>query len=129
MRRLRRPVTSAMALPAIRRRSPLRGTRSRKRADRQTQSGQGATQPRKPVPAKQVASLGTDLGVALKAWRKGRSAVEKVPAFRIMSDAVMSSIIAAEPRSLEALRSCKGMGAVTVGKYGEEILRIVRTAV
>ena len=87
-------------------------------------------QKRKKPNTRQNASAIADLKLlhALKQWRLSRARENKVPTFVIFHDSVLAEISAAKPRTLEALYGIKGIGENKLGRYGEEILRVVAKA-
>ena len=68
------------------------------------------------------------IDAALRAWRKAEATKKSVPAFRIMSDKVLSSIAASRPENETALVAIHGVGPSLVTKHGVRILEIVRDA-
>ena len=68
------------------------------------------------------------IDAALRAWRKAEATKKRVPAFRIMSDKVLSSIAASRPENETALLAVHGVGPSLVTKHGVRILEIVRDA-
>jgi len=68
------------------------------------------------------------LDAALRAWRKGEAKKKRVPAFRIMTDKVLSGIATARPTNESALLAVPGVGPSLVAKHGTRILRVVRDA-
>src|SRR5665213_770230 len=88
----------------------------------------------KPVPlsrpvktAPQVAgpSKAEDL---LRAWRLAQARRQAIPAFRIMSDKVLSAIAANRPRTAAELLAIPGIGIGSVEKYGAQIYKILNEA-
>ncbi len=68
------------------------------------------------------------IDAALRAWRKAEATKRSVPAFRIMSDKVLSGIAASRPENETALLAVHGVGSSLVTKHGVRILEIVRDA-
>ena len=62
---------------------------------------------------------------ALKGWRMERARADKVPAFVIFHDSVLTDISLARPRTLEALFGIKGIGENKLARFGAEILCVV----
>ena len=62
---------------------------------------------------------------SLREWRLSEARKRQVPAFRIFSDRVLTSIISQCPRTAHELLAISGIGIATVEKYGEQIYRIV----
>ena len=62
---------------------------------------------------------------ALQRWRRDRARTDAVPAYVVAHDATLFAIAEARPQSITALSRVKGMGAVKLERYGEEILAIV----
>lgn len=90
------------------------------------------TTPRKPNRKKKTSSSTPQLEApphvvaALRNWRLGEARQNKVPAFTILSDRVLTAIAASLPRDLAQLESIHGMGPKLVAKHGEEILRVTQ---
>ncbi|PIN68601.1 hypothetical protein COV93_08805, partial [Candidatus Woesearchaeota archaeon CG11_big_fil_rev_8_21_14_0_20_43_8] len=63
----------------------------------------------------------------LKDWRWAVSENYGVPAFMILHDKALIEISQQMPSTLRDLESISGIGATTIMKYGEEILRIVNS--
>ena len=62
----------------------------------------------------------------MKAWRAAEAKKAGVPAFRIFSDRVLDSIIAARPANVSELLGIGGVGPRLIEKYGAQILRVLR---
>jgi DNA topoisomerase-3 len=65
---------------------------------------------------------------ALREWRLEEARRKRVPAFRIMTDRVLTAIAEAEPSSVEELLAVHGFGVKGAEKYGGQILRVIRLA-
>ncbi len=61
----------------------------------------------------------------LRAWRLGLAKRQGVPAFRIMTDKVLTAIAANRPKTASELLAIPGMGIGSVEKYGAQIYRIL----
>jgi len=61
---------------------------------------------------------------ALRAWRKERAAVEKVPAYCVFTDATLTALAEMRPVDVGGLVAVPGIGSVKVGKYGDEVLAL-----
>jgi len=66
---------------------------------------------------------------ALRTWRSERSRRDGVPAYIVLSNATLTAIAAAQPRSLAMLRRVDGIGPVKLDLYGEEILALLEGVV
>jgi superfamily II DNA helicase RecQ len=64
----------------------------------------------------------------LRAWRLSLAKRQGVPAFRIMSDKVLSAIATNRPKTAAELLAIPGMGIGSVEKYGAQIYRILNDA-
>jgi DNA topoisomerase-3 len=64
----------------------------------------------------------------LKAWRLKKARRSHVPAFRILSDRVVTAIAINRPTNDTALLEISGFGPRLLEKYGSDILAIVRRA-
>lgn len=63
---------------------------------------------------------------ALRAWRKDRAARDGQPAFVVFSDRTMAALAARRPTSQEELLAVPGLGPAKVGRYGDELLAVLR---
>lgn len=68
------------------------------------------------------------LEAALKAWRVSEAKSKSVPAFRILTDKSLQAIVDTLPGSEAELLEVPGVGPRIVEKYGERILRVLRTS-
>ncbi|GGD74049.1 DNA helicase RecQ [Paenibacillus nasutitermitis] len=72
------------------------------------------------------AAVNTPLFEALRDWRKTTAAREHVPPFMLFFDAALREIADRQPVTTEQLLSVKGVGAAKAGKYGSDVIAIVR---
>ena len=72
-----------------------------------------------------VASASPQLVEALSAWRLSEARRRRVPAFRILTDAVLGAIATARPRDGASLQRIHGVGPKLAERYGETILALV----
>jgi DNA topoisomerase III len=110
-----------------------KGRRSRATATPRTKTPAPprAKSPARPRAGKKTPSVSPRTGridAALRAWRKVEATQKRLPAFRIMSDNVLSGIAATRPENETALLAVHGVGPSLVAKHGEKILEIVRDA-
>jgi DNA topoisomerase-3 len=91
-----------------------------------------ATGRRPKAPAKKAAkrsrakaAAGSPVVEALKKWRLAQAKKEGVPAFRILTDKVLSEIADDLPATQDELLQVSGLGPRTATRYGAEILRVV----
>ena len=61
----------------------------------------------------------------LKKWRKEEGDEQDVPLFQVASNKTLQAIANSLPTNTKALKKVKGVGKVTLNKYGNEILEIV----
>ena len=61
----------------------------------------------------------------LREWRGLVAKIRSRPAYTILHDTTLQAIAQARPRSVQELARVKGMGAVKIEDYGEDVLRIV----
>ena len=66
------------------------------------------------------------LAAALKAWRSRQAAPSGRPAFMILTDAVLHSVVLARPRTLPRLAEVAGIGQSKIDAYGADICAICR---
>jgi DNA topoisomerase-3 len=64
----------------------------------------------------------------LKEWRRAVAKKQNVPAFRIMTDKVLTGIAEKQPRTAAELLAIPGIGIKAVEKYGAQIYRILNEA-
>ncbi len=76
---------------------------------------------------KEASNSSGDMLLDLKSWRRSIALQNNIPAYMILSDAVLENIVREQPMTLDELEQVKGIGPVKVEKYGEEILRIVNS--
>jgi ATP-dependent DNA helicase RecQ len=65
---------------------------------------------------------------ALKAWRGEVAREHNLPAYVVFHDATLADMAREQPASLDALAGIAGVGAKKLQAYGEQILRVLRTA-
>jgi len=63
---------------------------------------------------------------ALKAWRLKRAHNDDVPAFVVFSDATLTAVAEAEPRTNAALLQISGIGPNKLERYGDELLAVIK---
>jgi superfamily II DNA helicase RecQ len=61
----------------------------------------------------------------LRRWRNERARREGIPSYLVFRNAQLAEICRRIPRSLAALREIEGIGEVTCGKYGAEVLALL----
>ncbi|MEK7407558.1 MAG: RecQ family ATP-dependent DNA helicase, partial [Acidobacteriota bacterium] len=86
--------------------------------------------PKKPVPAEpgpapEEPKPDAAIEATLRAWRKREAEKRRLPAFRILSDAVLRRIAALRPASAAELLEIKGIGLRTVEEHGAAIFEMV----
>jgi hypothetical protein len=62
----------------------------------------------------------------LEAWRKQTAKAEERAAYLILNNATLEQVARENPQTLEQLSAIKGVGPVTLERYGEAILRILK---
>lgn len=75
--------------------------------------------------------LGPDAQVRfinLKAWRSEVAKAHDLPAYVIFNDATLVGIAERNPQTLVELQGISGIGAKKLEAYGEEVLRVIRSA-
>jgi len=63
---------------------------------------------------------------ALERWRAGVARDMAVPAYAIVSDAVLRAISEAQPKSRSELSRIRGLGPRALAKFGDDLLRVCR---
>lgn len=79
----------------------------------------------RPAPAPEAVAAA---GEALRAWRKGVAAAEKVPAYIVFNDRQLEGIAQAAPRTLAELAGCSGVGPMKLERWGDEVLAVLEAA-
>ncbi len=67
-----------------------------------------------------------DIFERLRSWRGEQARTQKVPAYVVLHNSHLEEIASRKPRSLHELGTIKGVGLRRAGRYGEEILALVR---
>jgi ATP-dependent DNA helicase RecQ len=62
----------------------------------------------------------------LRRWRDETRRAENVPAFFVLSNALLDELARTRPRTMEELLKTKGMGPAKVQQYGQAILELLR---
>jgi ATP-dependent DNA helicase RecQ len=65
---------------------------------------------------------------ALREWRRGVAREHGVPAYTVLHDSTLREIARRQPGNTEALGKISGIGETRLGRYGEAILDLVRSA-
>ena len=73
------------------------------------------------------ADLDHELYLRLMDWRSDRARAERVPAFVVFTDATLTAIAERRPTDLAALVAIPGIGAAKLGRYGAEVIDLVRS--
>ena len=68
-----------------------------------------------------------ELRERLIAYRKERFMEEKIKPYFVFKNEAMENIIKAKPKNLEELKRVQGVGEKTVTKYGNDIIKIVKS--
>ena len=97
----------------------------RKPAARESSAKTGKAQVTKRGSTNQNSPEESRLQQVLREWRKETARVAYIPAFRILSDRVLTEIAETRPQSLTELEACAGVGPSTAKKYGAAILEMV----
>jgi ATP-dependent DNA helicase RecQ len=108
--------------PVVHRRMPETTdptTRSRRPAE--------GRRPRRAQPPAVPAGSGP-LFEALKSWRRELAAEQAVPPYVIFADRTLLDIASHRPRTADELAGLYGVGQGKIARYGEAVLRIVRSA-
>lgn len=75
---------------------------------------------------RKTADGNTELCDKLKAYRLEKSREEKIKPYYIFNNNQLADLIAAMPASKQELQSVPGFGPVKAGKYGDDILNIMK---
>jgi hypothetical protein len=80
-------------------------------------------------PIEQPSSLSDfELAAALREWRARRAREEEVPAYIVLTNALLAEITRTRPSTEDALGQLRGMGPGRLARYGGEILAVVSKA-
>ncbi len=110
----------------IRSAAPAPAKKSRKK---KATKAPGKRTPEKKIPlARPVVKTDAGTEDKLRAWRLGIAKRQNVPAFRIMSDKVLTAIASNRPKTAAELLAIPGMGIGSVEKYGAQIYKILNDA-
>ena len=74
---------------------------------------------------KEVDTVHPKLYARLKKWRYEEGEELGVPLFQVASNKTLQAIANSLPTNTQTLKKVKGVGKVTIGKYGNELLEIV----
>jgi DNA topoisomerase-3 len=69
---------------------------------------------------------GEELEKALKAWRLNEAKRRGVPAFRIFTDRVLTSMVTGMPQTTNQLSAISGVPTSLVKQYGDQICAVIR---
>jgi ATP-dependent DNA helicase RecQ len=67
-----------------------------------------------------------DLDQRLRAWRKSEAAKTGKPPFIVFSDAVLTNIVQAQPRTIAELMNVSGIGPERADRYGAAVIALCR---
>ncbi|MFB4312621.1 ATP-dependent DNA helicase UvrD2 [Actinomadura sp. 21ATH] len=70
------------------------------------------------------AELNEELLLALKDWRAGIAADQRIPAYVVFTDATLQAIAERTPENLEELATIPGVGKVKLDRYAEAVLSL-----
>lgn len=65
---------------------------------------------------------------ALRAWRKSEAGRRGMPAFRVFPDRTLNALVDRKPSNEAELLEVPGVGPAVAKKYGEQLLRVIRTS-
>ncbi len=68
----------------------------------------------------------SDLFLTLKAWRLELAKKRGIPAFRILTDEVLSEICKSQPQTTNDLLEIKGLGPKRVDQYGADLIGFIK---
>jgi ATP-dependent DNA helicase RecQ len=66
---------------------------------------------------------------ALETWRADMARTMGVPAYMVLTDAALRRLVEARPSTRQDLAKVRGIGPRTLGKFGEDLLRLMTPAV
>lgn len=72
-----------------------------------------------------LTSSDTDLETLLRRWRSGKAKELKLPVYMVLQQKALQAIAAHRPTTPKELAMMNGVGAVTIERYGKELLDIV----
>jgi len=74
------------------------------------------------------ASIDTDVAARLRAWRSERAREDGVPAYVVLTNAALDEVCRRLPGSEDALLEIPGLGPARIGRYGRDLLQVLRAA-
>ncbi len=86
-------------------------------------------QNREPAPVIRMTGVHAEVQRQLRVWRKRISEQQGIPLVRILKNTVLDEIAAELPQTMQALRGVKGVGPVFIGRFGKDIIELVRRIV
>lgn len=94
---------------------------------------EGEAKPAKPAiaekkPKETTEFAGSPVFEALRKWRSQKARDENVPPYVIAHNAELEEIARLVPKTLEELENIKGFGKAKREKYGQEILKVLRSS-
>ncbi len=101
----------------------VKARRKPRKSRSSTETRGGTKRRRHRKPGSPAATPG--LLAALKEWRLGEARKKRMPAFRVLTDAVLKGICEVRPSSEPELLEVSGLGPKLVARYGEAVLRLV----
>lgn len=72
--------------------------------------------------------LNEALFAKLRAWRAAKAATQRIPPYMVAHDTCLHELTRRRPQTTQALLAVKGMGAMKVEKYGDELLALLKAA-
>ena len=84
--------------------------------------------PASPVAAAASAPADAGLVARLRAWRDEKRQAMNVPAYVILTNAVIDELARVQPRAFDELSSVKGIGPKKAEQFGQELLELVAGA-
>ncbi|MGL6076086.1 MAG: RecQ family ATP-dependent DNA helicase [Fimbriiglobus sp.] len=78
------------------------------------------------LPGATAATLDADLFEKLRQRRREFANAEKVPAYRILPDAVLIALAVSQPKTLDAMRQISGIGDLKLKSYGLDFLAVIQ---
>ena len=81
------------------------------------------------APSTASEQLTEELAERLKRWRRKTSAALDIPAYRVLTNAVIERLSEQMPQSTEALGLVNGIGSATVEQFGYDVVELIQQAI
>ena len=108
-----------------------KASRSKKAAPRSAAAKRNGSRAKKQFGLGEVPARGDSdelIASALRAWRKTEANKRGMPAFRVFPDRTLNGLVDHKPSNEAELLEVPGVGPAVVKKYGQQLLRVIRSS-